>query len=183
MLHWKGFEFGLRAFAMLAKDQVPAEYWLIGDGPYRARLAVIAAELGIADRVHFWGKLDRPDVLAKVAECDVLVHPSLHDSGGWVCLEAMAAGRPVVCLDLGGPSVQVTTETGFRIPADDPESAVLEIAAVLQRLAENPELRINMGASARGHIREHFTWECTLHKASNMYRRCVGEALYHEVGA
>src|SRR2546430_4418443 len=42
-------------------------------------------------------------------------HPSLHDSGGWVCLEAMAAGRPVICLDLGGPGYQVTEESGIKI--------------------------------------------------------------------
>ena len=37
-------------------------------------------------------------MLEKLAECDALAHPSLHDSGGWVCLEAMAAGRPVRAL-------------------------------------------------------------------------------------
>ena len=63
----------------------------------------LARELGITANVKFWGGIRRAQVLEKLAECDVLIHPSLHESGGWVCLEAMAAGRPVVCLDLGGP--------------------------------------------------------------------------------
>ena len=50
----------------------------------------------------------------------MLIHPSLHDSGGWVCLEAMAAGRPVICLDLGGPGLQVTEKTGIKVKASTP---------------------------------------------------------------
>ena len=65
----------------------------------------------------------------------MLVHPSLHDSGGWVCLEAMAAGKPVICLDLGGPGEQVTRETGFKIPALDPDQAVKDMARAMAVLA------------------------------------------------
>ena len=71
-------------------------------GRSAARSKTLAAELGIERQVKFWGALERQAALAKFGECHVLVHPSLHDSGGWVCVEAMAAGRPVVCLDLGG---------------------------------------------------------------------------------
>ncbi|MFM6845653.1 MAG: glycosyltransferase family 4 protein, partial [Dolichospermum sp.] len=48
----------------------------------------------------------------------------------WVCMEAMAAGRPVICLDLGGPAVQVTEETGFKIAADEPYQVVRDLAEV-----------------------------------------------------
>jgi glycosyltransferase involved in cell wall biosynthesis len=102
LLHWKGFHLGLQAFAIAALEQ--AEYWIIGDGPERERLQVLTNELGITPQVKFWGNLPRDEALLKLGECHVLVHPSLHDSGGWVCLEAMAAGRPLLCLDLGGPA-------------------------------------------------------------------------------
>jgi glycosyltransferase involved in cell wall biosynthesis len=93
------------------------------------RLQTLAQDLGIAHRVKFWGRLPREQTLAKLGDCHILVHPSLHDTGGWVCVEAMATGRPVICLNLGGPAVQVTEETGFKIEAHNPEQAVRDLAA------------------------------------------------------
>ena len=60
-------------------------------------------------------------------------------SGGWTCLEAMAAGRPVVCLDLGGPATQVTEETGIKVPAPVPNQAVSGLAEAMTRLARDSE--------------------------------------------
>ena len=113
----KAFHLGLRAFAQFHRQLPESEYWIIGDGPERKGLERLARQLGVAESVRFWGWLPRPEALRLLAECDVLVHPTLHDSGGWVCLEAMVAARPVVCLDLGGPGVQVTDETGIKLPA------------------------------------------------------------------
>ncbi len=85
-----------------ARGLPDAEYWILGDGPERQALQALAGDLGIANRVRFWGNVERQTAVSKLGECDVLGASSLHDSGGWVCLEAMAAGRPVICLDLGG---------------------------------------------------------------------------------
>ncbi len=158
-LHWKGFHLGLQAFARFVQDFPQSEYWLIGDGPERKSLEQLAKSLGIADKVRFWGALPREEVLKKLAEVDVLVHPSLHDSGGWVCVEAMAAGRPVICLDLGGPALQVTEETGFKIPARSPEQAVEDMARAMLKLAKDSEMCHRMREAARRWVWEHFNWE------------------------
>ncbi len=157
-LHWKGFHLGLRAFAQ-AELPPEAEYWLIGKGPEAAKLQALAAELGIADRVKFFDEMPRTDLMHKLGTCLALVHPSLHDSGAFVCLEAMAAGRPVVCLDLGGPAVQVTAETGFKIPAHDPDQAIQGIAAAMTQLAHDPVLRSRLGQAGRQRVNELFNWK------------------------
>lgn len=157
LLHWKGFHLGLRAFAKL--NHPDAEYWLIGDGPDRSYLQALAEQLGISHQVQFWGLLPREQTLQKLQECHALVHPSLHDSGGWVCLEAMAAGRPVICLDLGGPATQVTSETGFKVPALDPEQAVQHLADALKQLANNSTLQVSFGQAGRKRVREMYDWE------------------------
>ena len=159
LLHWKGFHLGLEAFARFVQEFPQSEYWLIGDGPERKNLEHLAQRLGIADKVRFFGALPRVEVLRKLAEVDVLIHPSLHDSGGWVCVEAMAAGRPVICLDLGGPALQVTEETGFKIPANSPKQVVRDIANAMLMLAENPELRRKMGEAGRKLVRDKFLWD------------------------
>jgi glycosyltransferase involved in cell wall biosynthesis len=159
LLHWKGFELGLRAFASFLPQAPASEYWIVGNGPERARLEQLAADLGVSGSVKFWGTLPRAAALERLAECDVLVHPSLHDSGGWVCLEAMAAGRPVVCLDLGGPAVQVTRETGIKIAASTPEQAIRDMSEAFALLSGNRELVARLGQAGRLHVEQHFSWE------------------------
>lgn len=167
LLQWKGFHLGLRAFA---HANIPgAEYWIIGDGPERGFLERLARDLEIADRVRFWGSLPRAETLRKLESCHALVHPSLHDSGGWACLEAMAAARPVVCLDLGGPATQVTEETGFKVAAEQPRQAVHDLAAVMVRLAENPDLAVRVGKAAQQRVKEAFGWDAKAQFFTELY--------------
>jgi glycosyltransferase involved in cell wall biosynthesis len=157
LIHWKGFHLGVRAFARA--DIPDSEYWIAGAGPERDALEALAGRLNVGDRVRFFGHLSRETAFLRLAECAALVHPSLHDSGGMVCLEAMACARPVICLDLGGPGVQVTRETGFKVAAADPERAVDEMAAAMRTLAEDRETRLRMGAAGRRRVEDEFRWK------------------------
>ena len=172
LLHWKGFYLGLRAFA---EANLPnAEYWLVGDGPEYESFQALAEELNIASKVKFWGRLPREETLEKLAQSHVLVHPSLHDSGGWVCLEGMAAGRPVLCLDLGGPSVQVSDETGFKIAAHTPQQVVHDLSAAMIQLSQNPDLRKRMGEAGKKLVSEHYSWQMKGQKLSQLYEEICG---------
>ncbi|MDJ0737486.1 MAG: glycosyltransferase [Nostocaceae cyanobacterium] len=158
LLHWKGFHLGLRAFAQ-ANLPNNTEYWIVGDGPERLRLQALAEQLGIVHQVKFWQKLSRQETLQKLGECTALVHPSLHESGGLVCLEAMATKRPVICLNLGGPAIQVTENTGIKVSANNPQETIAELAAAMVRLAEDSKLRVNMGQAGQQRVSEIFNWE------------------------
>jgi glycosyltransferase involved in cell wall biosynthesis len=105
LLAWKGVRL---AVAALARPE--AADWTLdiyGDGPYEAVLRAAVAEHGVGDRVRLLGARPRAEVLDALAGCDALLFPSMHDSAGWVVAEALALGRPVVCLDIGGPAMQV----------------------------------------------------------------------------
>ena len=168
LLHWKGFHLGLRAFAQ-ANLAGTAEYWIIGDGREREALKALAVELGIASSVKFLGSLSRAEVLDYLAQCHTLVHPSLHESGGFVCLEAMAAGRPVLCLNLGGPAVQVTDKTGVRIVANYPEQVIHELAQAMITVTQNPHLVTAMGDAGRQRATETFSWVAQGQQISQLY--------------
>lgn len=129
------------------------------EGTERKQLERLTQYLNISKQVKFLGNLSREHTWSNIQDCHVLIHPSLHESGGFVCLEAMAAGRPVICLDLGGPAVQVTEETGFKIKANTPEQVVSDIAKAMTYLASNPELRLLMGQAGQKRVRETFSWE------------------------
>ena len=157
LLHWKGFHLGLRAFARANLPEV--EYWIVGEGSERDRLEVLSRRLKVADQVRFFGALPRDETLSELGKCHILVHPSLHDSGGISCLEAMAAGRPVVCLALGGPAVLLTEEAGIKVSAFNPEQVVHDLANAITSLVQNPELRNRMGEAGRRRVSEAYNWE------------------------
>lgn len=156
LLHWKGFDLGIEAFARAALPS--AEYWIVGDGPDQKHLERLARSLGVADRVRFLGRLTRNETLKKLGQCDVLVHPSLHESGGLVCLEAMAARRPVICLNIGGPATLVVENAGYRIEPASPGAACDGISDAMKRLAADGELRVRMGEAGRRHVESKYLW-------------------------
>ena len=156
LIHWKGFDLGLAAFARANLED--AEYWLVGDGPERARLEALAARLDIQDNVRFVGQKTRTETLRILGQADVLVHPSLHESGGLVCLEALAARRPVICLDWGGPAIQVADGTGIRVAVRDAEQVTADLANAMKRLAADANLRAAMGRAGRRHVEAHYLW-------------------------
>ena len=162
LLDWKNVALGLRAFGRACAEapaaMAGARFVVVGDGPERARLERLAASLPGGAAVEFRGAVSRDAALAELERAHVLVHPSLHDSGGYATLEALAAARPVVCLDLGGPGVQVTPEVGVAVPAHTPEGAEAAMAAALARLAGDAALRARLGAGGRARVAARFRW-------------------------
>lgn len=172
LLHWKGLHLGIRSFAE-ADLPTASEYWICGEGPEQESLQTLAASLGVTDRVKFFGRLSRNETLQRLSQCHCLIHPSLHDSGGWVCIEAMAMGRPVVCLDIGGPSTQVTSETGIKVPAKTPEQSVQDMANALSKLSHDADLRHKMGEAGQRRVKELYSWEARAEHLSLLYQEIV----------
>jgi glycosyltransferase involved in cell wall biosynthesis len=171
LLHWKGLHLGLRAFA--EANLSAAEYWILGEGVEMQRLKDLALNLGIAHQVKFFGLLPREEVLTKLGDCSVLVHPSLHDSGAGVCLEAMAAGRPVICLDLGGPAAQVNPETGIKVSAFNPTQSINELSAAMVHLATNHHSCLQMGRAGQQRVRDFYSWEAKGKQFARIYEEIV----------
>lgn len=171
LIPWKGIHLALRAFSLARLPDVT--FRIVGTGADRPRLERLARRLGIEERVVFTGELPRQQVRSLLQDCLALVHPSLHDSGATVCLEAMATGRPVICLDIGGSATQVTNETGFVIPANTPEESIQGIADALTRVATDEALRVTLGANARRRVRDAFTWEDRGRALSRLYEQAT----------
>jgi glycosyltransferase involved in cell wall biosynthesis len=167
----KGVSLALKAFERLVRSRADATLLVIGKGRERARLAALAARLGLGDRVRFLGSLPRAQVLGRMQAADALLHPSLRDSGGVVLLEAMMAGKPVVCLDLGGPGEIITDECGFKVRAGDPDQVVSDLAAALEKLAADPALRQRMGEAGRRRVWERFDWDKRGEEMMELYRQ------------
>lgn len=158
LLHWKGFHLGLQAFAQ-ANLPENAEYWIIGDGPERQHLQQLSEALDISHQTKFWHQLSREETLNKLGECLALIHPSLHESGGLVCLEAMAAGCPVICLNIGGPAIHVTEETGFKISVNTPQQVIDDLASAMIQIVKEPDLWQRYSQAGQERVQTDFSWE------------------------
>ncbi len=149
LVGWKGQVFGLRAFAKLIREYSACEYWIIGDGPDRRFLQALARKLGCSDQVRFLGWLPRERTLDVLSEIDIVVHPSLRDSFGTAVVEAMAAGRPVICLDTGAPASIVRQGGGIVVPVSRNGDLCELLHCSLRRLVRDVELRHRLGREAR----------------------------------
>ena len=95
----------VRAFADAARfvaGRPSMKLVIAGDGPDRAAIARLAAELGIADRVSLPGQLSRMELRALYGRAQLFVLPSERESFGIAALEARAAGLPVVAMLASG---------------------------------------------------------------------------------
>jgi glycosyltransferase involved in cell wall biosynthesis len=143
----KDFVTLVRALGLLGKGSFRT--LVVGDGPERAELEAELARSG-AD-VQLLG--ERGDVPQLLAEADVFCLSSRSEGLPLSILEAMAAGLPVVASAVGGVPEQVADgETGFLVPPGD-ETA---LAAALERLAGDAELRGRLGAAGRARAEERF---------------------------
>jgi glycosyltransferase involved in cell wall biosynthesis len=163
----------LRAVARLAKRNPDAEFFLIGDGPYRAPLERLAEKLDILDRVRFLG--ERMDIPAVLATLDVSIVTSNSESLSNVILESMAAGKPVIATRVGGNAELVQEgETGLLIPPHDIDALV----NALERLLRNPLLREVMGRRARNLARRDFCLTRICSQYEQLYASLLEEKVF-----
>jgi glycosyltransferase involved in cell wall biosynthesis len=175
LVHWKGWDLALRGFAA-ARRIAPLTLTILGTGPEEKRVRALIDELGIIAAVTWIRRFDVIDEVYRLyRDHDVFLFPSLHESGGMAPLEAMAAGLPVVCLDLGGPGVSVTPDCGIAVPPTTTERVVDGMASALLKLARDPALRHRMGTAARRRATEDYSWETKAKAIADVYQRLMSD--------
>ena len=107
---------------------------IVGDGPLRGALAAQAAAEGVADAVHFLGRVPHERVLALMARADLFALPSWDEAFGLVYTEAMAQGTPVIAGKGEGPEDFIDDHvSGYLAPVRDAGALAGIIAEVLDR--------------------------------------------------
>lgn len=113
----------------------------VGEGDAVERMRGLAADLRIADRVEFSGRLSDADLLGALADCTCFALPSTGEGFGLGFLEAMAAGRPGVGVQAGAVPELLTREVGVLAPPNDPEAFAAALTECLARFWNPTELR------------------------------------------
>jgi glycosyltransferase involved in cell wall biosynthesis len=160
LLYWKGLHLILRALPQVIQSIPNAKLKIVGKGGDRAWLAAIARQAGVGPSVEWISGMQHDQVAQAYRESLAFAFPSLHDSGGMVVLEALAAGLPVVCLDLGGPGAIVTSSCGVVIESrqQSEEAVVASLAQAMISLATDPAQRARLSQNALDRARQ-MTWD------------------------
>lgn len=164
----KGHADLLEAFAEISSTGVGPTLVLAGDGPDKSKLMTRAAELGIADRVHFPGYVARPERLLE--ETDLMVLPSHTEGLPNAALEAMAMGVPVLATRVGGtPEVVTDGETGTLVTPRAPR----ELSRAMTDFLSNPERWRAMAGRALGVVHERFNFTARTRKLEALYEELL----------
>jgi colanic acid/amylovoran biosynthesis glycosyltransferase len=162
----KGQEVLLRALAELAADGIRVEATLVGDGPMRATLEALSAQLGVADRVRFAGAVGQDRIRELYAQADVFALTSFAEGVPVVLMEAMAMRLPVVASNVMGTGELVDDgRTGLLVRPGRPDL----VADALRRLHASPELRASLGGAAREAVESEFCIRDSARRLARLY--------------
>lgn len=171
-----GVDLLLRAFSgLIADPQVhmyhpDARLVIVGDGPDREALKMLAVSLGIKDYVQFVGAVPHSEVPKWLAQFDIYVAASRHESFGVAVVEASASGLPVVVSSAGGlPEVVDNRNTGLIVPVGD----VLALQAALRELTIDSEARERFGRAGRSFVMSQYSWSKCVDRLELVYRELL----------
>jgi glycosyltransferase involved in cell wall biosynthesis len=145
---------------------------IIGEGPMTRRWQRLAGQLGLEPRCTWHGWLSRAEARQVVAGADVFAFLSLHEGMPTVVMEALAAGVPVVCLDICGQGDVVDQSCGMKIPARSVRQVVSDTAEAIRQLASDPERRRSLSRGARERV-DQLSWSAKLEQMDRVYRRAI----------
>lgn len=145
LVAWKGGALAVRALRYL--EDPNASLVIVGNGPDEERIRRLTRRWQVSDRVVFKGRMPRNEAIRLVAQCGVLVHPSLHEESGLAVVEALGLGTPVVCLNWGGPAnltpLWPSTPSTMVRPTTPDQTARRLAAAIDDHLAHPPEMSMD----------------------------------------
>lgn len=155
----KGQAYLIEACRMLHEKGIDFMCHLVGDGPDRESLTMLARQAGLSERIRFHGSLTRDEIARLLMDADVLAAPSVPTRDGRregipvVLMEAMGSGVPVVASRLSGiPELVEDHQTGLLVPPGDAAS----LAGALERYFTDKQLRRRLGRAGREKVVRDF---------------------------
>jgi len=169
-----GIDVLIRAFGLLAARHKNIYLKIAGKGKYEKEYKKLTRDLNLEGRVEFLGFVEHSKLPSLFAQFDIFAMPSVleDESFGVAAVEASATCLPVVATDVGGVSeVVMDNVTGYLVEKKD----MNKLAAAIEKLIVNPELRLDMGRAGRDFVVQKYTWRDNLLAMKNLYEKILAE--------
>lgn len=166
LIERKGHHVLIEALQRLAPIHPGARLVIVGAGPERAALQALAANLGVAEHVHFAGAQPNTQLYRWYSAADIFLLASSREGWANVLLEAMACGTPVVATSIWGtPEVVANDQVGRLVSARDSASFARSITEVLNADLDRPAIR---------RYAESMGWDPTSCAQQTLFRQIAG---------
>ena len=155
----------LNSFSIIAKKSRNIKLWIVGDGPLRASLERLAADLGLSERTKFLGTRPDSQIPGLMRAADIFVLSSAWEGFGLVVAEAMATEKVVVATDSGGVR-EVVGDCGFLVPAKDSKALAYSLEKALNMPSEQAK---ELGKKARQRIVKKYSLDSIAERWVEIY--------------
>ena len=160
----KGFQYVIVAMPRILKEDANTILVIMGDGPYKKVLEVLAKKLGVKRNILFTGYVDEQTKKEALADTDIVIIPSLTEPFGLVALEAIVMGKPIIVSNVNGLREIVEPLKEILI---DPRNTN-EIASKVRVLLRDAKLRSEIVAQLRSKLQQFF-WDNIIQKYVEVY--------------
>ncbi|MDR2782448.1 MAG: glycosyltransferase [Treponema sp.] len=165
LVYYKGIDILIQAMRTVQG----AELFIAGRGVLEYGLKSRVKAEGLLEKIQFLDYLPFEELKAAYADCDMFVFPSNAniEAFGLAQMEAMFYGKPVITTTLptGVPLVSIHEKTGLTVPVND----VAALSAAIQRLVDDDELRVRLGANARQRVYEEYDFDKMMERVYNLF--------------
>ena len=173
LIEAKGVQYCLHAVKLLRDEGYHLRYTVVGDGPYRQELELLAAKLEMLEVVAFAGAMQKEDVYRQYTSSDIFVLPSVRGKRGWVeaqglvIHEAQLHGVPVVASRIGGIPESVNNgEAGLLCEPADPA----DLAKKIRRLIDDRAFAENIAKAGTEYCRAKYSKNVCISRLVQLYK-------------
>ncbi len=164
----KGIPLLLEAAQLVVAQNPNVQFVLVGEGAYREQYMKASEEMGLQENVTWTGLIEDPFGEGVYQAADIICQVSQWEEVfGWMIAEGMAHGKPIIATRVGGiPELVIPNQTGFLVDRHDAAGA----AEMVSKLAQDSELRKNLGQSGRERVLEMFDLKKNVKMLVDLYK-------------
>lgn len=153
---WRGFDLMIEAFVKALQHNNNLHLDILGDGTDRKRLERLIRRLHLTDHISMRGQVTMEDYYRYMAECDVVVNPTLKEGAVTTAFDSMSFAKPIIAIDTGGYTRYFTDEYAILLSIDSRPKTIDNLASAMVRLSGRT-LREKMSARIIS-VRDSFVW-------------------------